>query len=460
MLRRVSPLKFNPSTYKRCIRKILFSVVTILPFSISAQAVKTEVKQTQQGWQFFRNGQPYYVKGAGGTVHMKTVVACGGNSVRTWGVDNARAILDEAQKNGLTVMLGLWMQHERHGFDYNNKEKVKSQFNHFKTIVSELKDHPALLLWGVGNEVDLFYSNTNVWDAVNDVAQMIHETDPNHPTSTVTAGLDSNEVVLIKKKAPHIDIYGVNTYGDIGKVKDNIRKFGWNGPYMITEWGPDGHWESPQTEWGASIEQSSSEKANVYRKRYKEFISADSSFCVGSYVFLWGQKQEYTGTWYGMFSLDGIPTETIDAIHSCWKGKDPESLSPSVDSILINGKNKFSSLYLKSGDTFSAEVFFRGTNKNSIHWKILPESSDLKAGGDQENAPEELRGLIRKAKGNKMEFVTPAEEGKYRLFVEIFANGKIGYANIPFYVIPRTSNDPPLKWVKFKKQEMQSFKEP
>ena len=142
------------------------------------------------------------------------------------------------------------------------------------------------MLWGVGNEVDLSYSNTNVWSAINDIAKMIHELDPNHPTSTVTAGLDSSEVAFIKQKAPNIDIYGINTYGDIGNVKENIRKFGWNGPYMITEWGPNGHWESPKTEWGSSIEQTSKEKHIVYKERYDKFIYSDVEKCVGSYVFL------------------------------------------------------------------------------------------------------------------------------------------------------------------------------
>ena len=105
-----------------------------------------------------------------------------------------------------------------------NKQKIEKQLNDFRNIVLKYKDHPALLLWGVGNEVDLLYSNTKVWNAINDIAKMIHEVDPNHPTSTVTAGLDSNEVVLIKANAPHIDIYGVNTYGDIGNVKEYYEK--------------------------------------------------------------------------------------------------------------------------------------------------------------------------------------------------------------------------------------------
>ena len=66
------------------------------------------------------------------------------------------------------------------------------------------------MMWSIGNEVDLFYSNTKVWDVVQDIAEMIHEVDPNHPTNTVTAGLDAKELELIMDRAPDIDIYGIN----------------------------------------------------------------------------------------------------------------------------------------------------------------------------------------------------------------------------------------------------------
>ena len=71
-----------------------------------------------------RGGKPYYVNGAGGSVHMDQIVALGGNSLRTWGLEDAVRILDDAQKHGLTVMMGLWLQHERHGFDYSNADRV------------------------------------------------------------------------------------------------------------------------------------------------------------------------------------------------------------------------------------------------------------------------------------------------------------------------------------------------
>ena len=254
--------------------------------------VKVEVEQTGDSWQLLRDGKPYYVKGAGGKDHLDLLVKIGGNSIRTWSLDDAQEILDAAHERGLTVMMGLWVGHERHGFDYDNEKAIEQQLARFRAAIPKYKDHPALLCWAVGNEVNLFYKNHKVWYAVNDIAKMIQELDPNHPVTTVTAGLAQQEVNLIKERCPDLDFLSVNTYGDLVHLKDNIRSYGWNGPYMVTEWGPNGHWEVAKTGWGTPMEQSSSEKAVSYRQRYKEFIIGDKQLCMGSYVFLWGQKQE------------------------------------------------------------------------------------------------------------------------------------------------------------------------
>jgi beta-galactosidase/beta-glucuronidase len=139
------------------------------------------------------------------------------------------------------------VQHERHGFDYNDTLAVAKQLASFKATIDQFKNHPALLMWGIGNEVNLSYTNPKVWNAIQDIAKYVHQVDPNHPTTTVTAGLNRAEVEFVKQRAPDIDIFSVNTYGDIAEVPKNIANFGWTGPYMITEWGPNGHWESPTT---------------------------------------------------------------------------------------------------------------------------------------------------------------------------------------------------------------------
>jgi hypothetical protein len=438
-------------------KPFLFAFSLLFPVFAWSQAVKVEVRQNNGTWELVRENNPYYIKGAGGHTQMDKLVELGGNCVRTWSTDNAREILDEAQSKGLTVMMGLWVQHERHGFDYNNKGKVAAQLDGFRKVVSELKDHPALLLWGVGNEVDLFYTNTAVWYAVEDIAKMIHEVDPNHPTCTVTAGLDGEEVKLIKERAPSIDIYGINTYGDIGNVPANIRKFGWTGPYLITEWGPNGHWEVTKTNWSAPIEQSSSEKAISYRDRYSKYIASDKEMCMGSFVFLWGHKQETTATWYGLFSETGDASEACDELYKAWKGSTPKNSASQIDSLLINGQNKFSNVTLVAEEKYPASVLAKDIDGDNldIEWMIIPESTDIKAGGDAEAAPIAITGLFVKRKGSDAVFRAPVAQGSYRLFVFIKdGNGHYAYDNLPFKVIARDPAMGPGRGVSFKHLSM------
>ncbi|MGB0431006.1 MAG: glycoside hydrolase family 2 TIM barrel-domain containing protein [Bacteroidia bacterium] len=432
-------------------------LLVLFAFAANAQVVKTELKQINGQWTFVRDGNPYYVKGAGGKTYIDELKKCGGNSIRTWSLDDAEEILDMAHENGLTVMMGLWVGHERHGFDYNDDVAVKRQFERFKAAIPKIKDHPALLCWGVGNEVDLFYSNTKVWYAVEEISKMIQEVDGNHPITTVTAGLDSTEVQLIKERCPSIDFYGVNTYGEIGMVPESLVKWGWKGPFMITEWGPTGHWEVTKTKWGAPYEQSSKEKAEIYENRYNNYIKAYRNRCVGSYVFLWGQKQETTSTWYGLFTADGDWTSTLDKLQIAWTGQQPKNLAPNLNSFTIEGAPKGTkNIILQSNQRYTAQVDIDDPDgeKLKYKWQILPESTDIKAGGDKESAPPPVLGLYGKKKGGSFLFEAPKEEGAYRLFVFAYdEGGKVAYANYPFFVEP--SNEPAEKPIRVKKQKLE-----
>ena len=433
---------------------VLFLLIACAAFT---QPLNVKLAKQDGNWQMLVNGEPFYVKGAGGHVHQDKLIEIGGNTIRTWGIDNAKEILDEAQRNGLKVMMGLWVQHERHGFDYDDAVKVKAQLDGFRSAVMDLKNHPALLMWGVGNEVDLFYKNTNVWYAIEDIAKMIKEIDPNHPTCTVTAGFDPIEAALIMERCPSIDIYGINTYGDIGNVKEGVRKAGWKGPYMITEWGPNGHWEVAKTNWNAPIEQSSFEKADSYEERYKKYISGDQEMCIGSFVFLWGQKQETTSTWYGLFSQDGKTAEPIDRLHKLWKGAEPRNRAPQVKSVLVDGKNKSQSVSLIAEEKYEAKIDVSDLDGDKLiyQWQIIPESTDIKAGGDAESAPLPISGLFTKKKNENAVFYAPAEVGHYRLFIFVYdGNGHYAYENVPFAVTARDPNLGPARPVSFKKMEM------
>jgi len=70
-----------------------------------------------------------------------------------------------------------------------------------KAAVERFKDHPALLVWSIGNEAEASYTNLKLWDAINDIAKMIHETDPNHPTTTTLASSNVNHIKNIIEKS-------------------------------------------------------------------------------------------------------------------------------------------------------------------------------------------------------------------------------------------------------------------
>ncbi len=71
----------------------------------------------------------------------------------------------------------------------------------------------------------------------------------------------------------------------------------------------------------------------------------------------------------------------------------------------------------------------------SARWELLPESTDLKNGGDRESRPEAIPASIIVKNLNEAVLKTLKMEGPYRLFLYISdGHNKVATANIPFYV--------------------------
>ena len=403
-----------------------------------------KLEKTSTGYSLVVDGEPFYVKGAGCEFgNIQSLALHGANSLRTWRTDNGRQsgkeVLDAALENGLMVSMGIEIGRERHGFDYNDPVAVKKQFEYVKGEVMKYKDHPALLLWGIGNELNLKATNPAVWDAVDDIARMIHEVDPNHPATTMLAGFGKELWEEMKPRCPNLDFLSFQSYADIINLPKYIDEAGYDGPYLVTEWGATGHWESPLTEWGRPIEQNSREKADSYLYRYKNVIEADREQCIGSYVFLWGQKQERTPTWYGMFLENGDETASVDVMHFVWNGEWPENQTPMLDSLLMNGKTAFANITTAPGEKCSAEVFVIDPEGDvlKITWEIIPEvpREEQSEGGDFESRPESIATEFIPVTEKSVGFNAPAMAGEYRLFVYVSdGNGHSATANIPFLV--------------------------
>jgi hypothetical protein len=416
---------------------VFLSAGPIVAFSQNTdKPVKAGIVAGDGGFTLLRGGKPYFIKGAGGTNYMDRLAKYGGNSIRTWGSEKGGEVLDKAYKMGLTVTMGLDVARERHGFNYDDTIAVNQQLARLRLEVRKYRNHPALLAWGIGNELNLEYKNPKVWDAVNDIAKMIHQEDPDHLVTTMLAGINKKEVDYIKARCPGLDLLSVQVYGGLAKVPQQIRATGWNGPYMVTEWGPTGHWESLQTPWKASIEETSSEKAAVYKSRYEASVKQDKH-CIGSYVFLWGQKQERTPTWYGLFTEKGEESEVVDVMQYLWTGKWPANRAPHLDSVLLDHKKAKDMIYLQPNQTYPVSVFAHDPDQDKLvaRWELLPESTDLKNGGDRESRPVAIPSSVTGGTLDKTLLKTPGKEGAYRLFLYLSdGHNKVATANVPFYV--------------------------
>jgi hypothetical protein len=306
-----------------------------------------------------------------------------------------------------------------------------------KQDILALKDHPALLIWGIGNELNLRHKNPKVWDAVNDLSKMIHQVDPNHPTTTMLAGAEPEEISLVAEKCPDLDLLSFQIYGAIDKLPSFLQQSNYQGAYMITEWGATGHWECENTTWDRPIEANSTKKANNYHSRYVDYIAADAKQCIGSFVFLWGQKQERTPTWYGLFLENDNSTEAAQVMQYLWTGKWAKHRIPKIGELTINGLLAEESVSLKQHQPCSAKIVVEATNKNlSFRWELMKEiDRELESdGGDFEPTPEIVWRQSDSNASSEIDF-SPPQIGEFRLFVYVDdCYGGSATANMPILI--------------------------
>ncbi|NNF17417.1 MAG: hypothetical protein HKN70_11775 [Gammaproteobacteria bacterium] len=423
-----------------CIGVILQSV------NAAATAIPVELHRSDQGWELRRGGAPFVIRGAGGTASLQMLAAAGANSVRTWGADDIAPLLDEAHRLGLSVTVGIWLGHERHGFDYNNKSQVAAQLEKARAIVQRYKDHPAVLLWGIGNEMEGFGEGDDpaIWTAVNAVAAMVKELDPAHPTMAVTAEIGGGRIAAVHRLCPAIDIHGINSYGGAPSLLERLKAAGASKPIVLTEFGPPGPWEVAKTKWGAPMEPSSTAKAEHYRRSYLRAVQEARGVSLGSYVFHWGSKMEATATWFGMFLQEGARLAAVDVMTELWSGSLPDDLAPRITSLVIDGDDTVNP---RAKIKVGASVSDPEGGPVRVHWVLRAESGDYLTGGDYRPALPDIEGAVLSANVDGAIVRMPEEPGPYRLFLYAYDKaGNAATANLPVLVkgTPRTPMPVPV----------------
>lgn len=429
----------------------VFCLLSACTSSTSPQEpVHVSVVQEQGQYRLRVDGLPFTVKGVGMDTpspgSIEKLVQTGGNAIRTWSTRHADSIFPLAEKHDIMVALGLPLGQELHGFDYQDAAAVAKQLEEIKQTVNRYKDHPNLLCWVAGNELNLLFDelgqlkqvSPETYLALGEIVDYIHEVDPHHPVTTTFAGYNPDHIALARKHCPQLDILSFQVYGALYSIHDDLAKMGFTDPYFITEYGPMGHWERPTTAWGREIEEASHPKAVGFRTRMEHGFAPDTlSQNLGGFAFLWGQKQERTPTWYGMFLASGKATEVVDELQHFWTGAYPAHRAPQVNGIRLEGALATDNVYLQPGQEVTANLDLPTGTADSVsyRWEVLAEVGERSQGGAFEQEPDKIPVNILQKNPRQILFTAPSRTGEYRLFAYIYdGKGKAGYANFPFYV--------------------------
>ncbi|MHB8585846.1 MAG: glycoside hydrolase family 2 TIM barrel-domain containing protein [Thermoplasmatota archaeon] len=308
----------------------------------------TAVRVTVTSNGFFLNGTPFLVKGVAYnpipigqtdgydwyahpeiyTPDLAAIHAMGANTVRlyhtTTNIEEGRAFLDAAHRAGLMVLIE---DPTTGSADASNLTLQAITTQRVMTLVNGYKDHPALLGYLLGNEVDRNYKGTNILDwyhYLDSLAVKIHGTDPNHPVgSAFTAG---EQFLTFPSASPHVDFYGANLYmlnpGQITGYFQLAHTRMPNRPVLVTEFGCDVWNVNNQTEYGTI-------QAAMLERMWLE-IAADhtggSRQSAGGAVFEWvdewwksGSPSVHTGanTWTSPSIQSNVPDGSFS---EAWMG--------------------------------------------------------------------------------------------------------------------------------------------
>ncbi|MFJ1625722.1 discoidin domain-containing protein [Streptomyces sp. NPDC088190] len=387
------------------------------------------VSGTQGNWQLTVDDRPYTVKGltwgpsiADAPKYLPDVKSMGVNTIRTWGTDGStEPLLDSAAAQGIRVINGFWLQPgggpgSGGCVDYVTDTTYKnSMLTEFARWVEEYKNHPATLMWNVGNESVLglqnCYSGTELENQrnaytgfVNDVARKIHGIDPDHPVTSTDAW--TGAWPYYKRNAPDLDLYSMNSYGSLCKVRQDWIDGDYNKPYIITETGPAGEWEVPDDANGVPDEPTDVQKAEGYTKAWN-CITGHQGVALGATMFHYGTEHDFGGVWFNLLP-DGLRRLSYYAVKKAYTGSTSGDNTPPV----ISGMTVSSAGATPAGGEFTVRADIRDPDGDRVTPKIY-------LSGNYANGDKRLVEANWRAAGDGTFAVTAPEKlGVWKVYIQ------------------------------------------
>jgi hypothetical protein len=183
------------------------------------------------------------------------------NTIRLWVEPPNEVLLDTCYNGGVNpirVIMGFWVP-QGSDDDYADPALRASVEAGYRAYVNRYKNHPAVLGWGIGNEVNLVYKGDmrDWFSLVNQLAAAGHEEEgpTYHPAIVINGGLmDLGDIAQGSDDAalPDLDVWGLNLYfGTDAYCHFDYYDLLTTKPMLITEYGIDA-WD---TQAGTTYEQ-------------------------------------------------------------------------------------------------------------------------------------------------------------------------------------------------------------
>jgi Malectin domain/F5/8 type C domain/Glycosyl hydrolases family 2, TIM barrel domain len=416
--------------------------MTTPPVPTGGNVVK--VTGTQGNWQLTVNNAPYYIKGvtygpgddsATSLAYMPSLQSMGVNTIRTWGTDaSTQPLLDAASAYGVKVVAGFWLNQ---GADYLNDSAYKSStLTTIQQYVNQYKNHPGLLMWDVGNEVILtmqdHYSGTQVEqerDAyvqyVDQIAQAIHQIDPNHPVTSTDAW--TGAWPYYKTYAPHLDLYALNSYGAACNAKQDWINGGYTVPYIVTETGPAGEWEVPNDVNGVPTQETDVQNSQGYATAWN-CITGHTGVALGATIFNYGIENDFGGVWFNL--LTGHWRRLADfTVAQLYGGTVSNTPPPSISSMTLDQTS------VATNGKLNITLNVSNPNNALLRYNVMLCSKYIDSGTGLQYANFTQTGT------NTFVVTPPNKIGVWKVYVYVYDGlGNVGVQSLSFKVVPPTVN--------------------
>lgn len=285
-------------------RRVSFGILAFLAVTaLAAPAVAAPRNVTVDGRMLLVDGEPVHLKGVNwnpvprGKTHPEgldyrgnverdadMMKEAGINAVRTYECVCDREVLDALWRRNISVLNTVWAN-------------AGEPLSEVARKVEAVKDHPAILMWVIGNEWNYNgcykgISHAACLSYIREAAVIAKQHDPQHPVATIYGRLPKPEII---EQLPMIDVWGTNYYHGLVFHDEGLGGTGdlfleWaklsERPLFIGEYGADA-WDSLRAREDGM---SQARAVAMLTEDIVEHSTLSNGVCIGGFVFEWNDE--------------------------------------------------------------------------------------------------------------------------------------------------------------------------